>query len=287
MPSATQVSVFECAGNGRLFLPNIPEGVQWGLGAVGCAAWCGVPLRHVLERVGLKPEALEVVFEGADHGFPEKQHKPKNEIHYSRSMPLSDASHPEVLLAWQMNGVDLSPEHGAPVRLIVPGWYSMASVKWLTKITAIARPYLGYFQTVEYTYWTHSDSLQPERTPITEIFLKSQIAHPVMHQQVRAGEVCTVRGAAWSSGSPIGRVEISTDKGVTWHLAEFDESPESADKSYAWRLWHWDWKPATIGNMTLMSRAQDVAGNVQPAQHNEDYESYIIHHTMRIPVEVI
>jgi len=82
-------------------------------------------------------------------------------------------------------------------------------------------------------------------------------------------------------------VEISTDKGVTWHLAEFDESPESADKSYAWRLWHWDWKPATIGNMTLMSRAQDVAGNVQPAQHNEDYESYIIHHTMRIPVEVI
>lgn len=186
-----------------------------------------------------------------------------------------------------MNGDDLSSEHGAPVRLIVPGWYSMASVKWLTKITTIARPYLGYFQTVEYTYWTHSDSLQPERTPITEIFLKSQIAHPVMHQQLRAGEVCTVRGAAWNSGSPIERVEISTDKGVTWYQAEFDEAPDFAEKSYAWRLWHWDWKPATIGNTTLMSRAHDVAGKVQPAQHNEDHESYIIHHTMRIPVEVI
>ena len=287
MSSATQICVLECAGNGRLFLPNIPEGVQWGLGATGCAAWNGVPLRDVLALAGLEPDALELVFEGADHGFPEKQHKPKNEVHYSRSIPVAEASQPEVLLAWQMNGEDLSPEHGAPVRLIVPGWYSMASVKWLTKIIVASRPFLGYFQTVEYTYWTHSDSLPPERTPITEIFLKSQIAYPVIHQQVRAGEVCTVYGAAWSSGSPIEQVEVSADKGVTWNSAQLDSPSEAPGKNYAWRLWHWDWKPSTVGNYRLMSRACDRAGNVQPAQHDEDHESYIIHHTVSIPVEVV
>ena len=287
MSSATQISVLECAGNGRLFLPNVPEGVQWGLGAVGCAAWSGVPLRDVLDRAGLNPEAVELVFEGADHGFPEKQHKPKNEIHYSRSLPLAAANQPEVLLAWQMNGDDLPHEHGAPVRLIVPGWYSMASVKWLTKSTAISRAFLGYFQTVEYTYWTHSDSFPPERTPITEIFLKSQIAHPVIHQQVRAGEVCKVYGAAWSSGSSIETVEVSTDKGATWHPAQLDGPSATGENNYAWRLWHWDWTPAIIGRCTLMSRARDAAGNLQPAQHNEDHESYIIHHAISIPVEVI
>lgn len=283
MPATTHQCVLECAGNGRLFLPNIPEGVQWGLGAAGCAAWTGVPLRDVLERVGLETDAVELVFEGADHGIPEKQLKPKNEISYSRSVPLETALGPEVLVAWQMNGEDLSPEHGSPVRLIVPGWYSVASVKWLMKITAITRPFLGYFQTVEYTYWAHRGGLPPERIPITNIFLKSQIAHPVLHQQIRAGEVCRVYGAAWTAGVPIDEVEVSTDQGVTWHHAEFD----SPAKDHAWRLWHWDWKPVGIGNHTLMSRASDIEGRTQPALHNEDYESYIIDHTISIPVEVV
>lgn len=283
MPTATHKCVLECAGNGRLFLPNVPEGVQWGLGAAGCAAWTGVPLWHVLELAGLKSDAVELVFEGADHGVPEKQLKPKNEIHYSRSVPLDSGMKPEVLLAWQMNGEDLPQAHGAPVRLVVPGWYSVASVKWLTKITVVSRPFLGYFQTVEYAYWEHEGSLPPQRTPITEIFLKSQIAHPVMHQQTRAGEVCRVYGAAWGAGTPIDEVEVSTDNGVTWHQAEFDGPAED----HAWRLWHWDWKPATIGKYTLMSRASDRDGKTQPAQHNEDHESYLIHHTLPIPVEVV
>ena len=283
MPSVTHKCVLECAGNGRLFLQNIAEGVQWGLGAAGCAAWTGVPLREVLALAGLKSEALELVFEGADHGIPERQFKPKNEIHYSRSMPVGPGTRPEVLLAWHMNGKDLSPDHGAPVRLVVPGWYSVAAVKWLKKITAISRPYLGYFQTVEYAYWAHSKGLAPERIPVTKIFLKSQIAHPVIHQQVHAGEVCKVYGAAWSSGSPIQEVEVSTDKGATWHSAQFDGTAED----HAWRLWTWDWKPSTVGKHTLMSRASDAAGNQQPAQHNEDHESYMVHHTLPIPVEVV
>lgn len=283
MPPSTHKCVLECAGNGRLFLPNVPEGVQWGLGAAGCGAWTGVPLRDVLALAGLKPDAVELVFEGADHGIPEKQLKPKNEIHYSRSVPVKAGMQPEVLLAWQMNGEDLPLAHGAPVRLIVPGWYSVASVKWLTKISVINRPFLGYFQTVEYAYWAHSDSLPPERIPITDIFLKSQIAHPVIHQQLPAGEVCRVSGAAWSSGPTIESVEISADKGLTWHPATFD----SANEDHAWRLWHWEWKPASIGNHTLMSRATDCNCKTQPLQHNEDYESYIIDHTVSIPVMVI
>jgi DMSO/TMAO reductase YedYZ molybdopterin-dependent catalytic subunit len=283
MPTATHKCVLECAGNGRLFLPNVPEGVQWGLGAAGCAAWTGVPLRDVLTLAGLKSDALELVFEGADHGIPEKQLKPKNEIHYSRSVPLTSAMKPEVLLAWQMNGENLSEAHGAPLRLVVPDWYSVASVKWLTTISVVSRPFLGYFQTVEYAYWAHQGSLPPERIPITEIFLKSQIAHPVMHQQLRAGEVCRVYGATWGAETPVDAVEVSTDKGLTWHPAEFDSPAED----HAWRLWHWEWKPGTIGNYILMSRASDREGRTQPAQHNEDHESYLIHHTLPIPVEVV
>ncbi len=283
LPTSTYTCVLECAGNGRLFLPNVPEGVQWGLGAAGCAAWTGVPLRDVLALAGLEPDAIEFIFEGADHGIPEKQLKPKNEIYYSRSIPLKAAMQPEVLLAWQMNGEDLPLAHGAPVRLIVPGWYSVASVKWLTKITVLTRPFLGYFQTVEYAYWSHSGSLPPERIPITEIFLTSQIAHPVMHEQVRVGEVCRVHGAAWGSGALVDRVEVSTDKGLSWHAATIDGSAED----HAWQLWHWEWTPVKIGKCTLMSRATDREGKTQPSQHNEDYESYIIDHTLSIPVEVI
>lgn len=283
LPTATHKCVLECAGNGRLFLPNVPEGVQWGLGAAGCAAWTGVPLRDVLALADLKPDALDLVFEGADHGIPEKELKPKNEVHYSRSIPFKTAMKSEVLLAWQMNGEDLPKAHGAPVRLVVPGWYSVASVKWLAKISVLSRPFLGYFQTVEYAYWVHEGSLPAERIPITEIFLKSQIAHPVMHQQIRAGVVCRVYGAAWGADTPIHAVEVSVDKGMTWHAAEFDGPAED----HAWRLWHWDWKPFTIGNCTLMSRASDAEGRMQPAQHNQDHESYLIHHTLPIPVEVI
>ncbi|MEO7028217.1 MAG: sulfite oxidase [Acidobacteriaceae bacterium] len=287
MAVATHTCVLECAGNGRLFLHNVPEGVQWGLGAAGCAAWTGVRLRDVLALAGVKAGAVEAVFQGADHGVADKQFKPKGEIHYSRSLPVDVGMRPEVLLAWAMNGDALSSAHGAPVRLVVPGWYSMAAVKWLTEITVVERPFLGYFQTVEYTYWAHraaqGDGLPPERIPIEELLVKSQIAHPVMHQEVLAGETCRVHGAAWGGGAGIAKVEVSTDRGATWHGADFDGAPED----HAWQLWHWDWKPSRRGKRGLMSRATDAKGNVQPSQHDEDHESYMIHHTVSIPVEVV
>ena len=115
MPSVTHTSVLECAGNGRLFLPNVPEGVQWGLGGVGCARWTGVPLRDVLERAGVQTSAIEVVLQGADHGTPEKHLKPKSEIHFSRSLPLTTAQRPDVLLAYKMNSLPLPAAHGAAV----------------------------------------------------------------------------------------------------------------------------------------------------------------------------
>jgi DMSO/TMAO reductase YedYZ molybdopterin-dependent catalytic subunit len=224
MPSVTHTSVLECAGNGRMFLPNVPEGVQWGQGAVGCVAWTGVSLRDVLALAGVQPDAVEIVLQGADHGTPEKHLKPKDEINFARSLPLAAAQRPEVLLAYEMNGRPLAAAHGAPVRIVVPGWYSVAAVKWLTRIEAVRAPFRGYFQTVEYAYWKDDGTNPPERIPITELFLKSQISRPSMNERVPAGKSYQVSGAAWAAEHKIKSVEVSTDGGKTWEATSLKDS---------------------------------------------------------------
>jgi len=283
MPSATHKSVLECAGNGRMFLPNVPEGVQWGLGAVGCVAWTGVPLRDVLALAGIQSNAVEVVLQGADYGAPEKPLKPKNKIHFARSLPLSTAQRPDVLLAYQMNGQPLTAAHGAPLRIIIPGWYGVAAVKWLTHIEVVRAPFHGYFQTVEYAYWKDNGTHPPERIPITQIFLKSQISRPFMHERVQAGKTYQVTGAAWTAEHKIKSVEVSTDGGKTWERSNLKEEPSD----HAWQLWEWTWKPRSPGKYTLMSRATDSRGEVQPAEHDENHESYLIHHTLPVTVQVV
>src|SRR5262249_6225590 len=138
----------ECAGNGRSFLKTRVPGVQWGAGAIGHAEWTGVPLRLVLERAGLKPDAVEVVFEGSDRGSEADHPEPMN---FARRLPLATALDADTLLAYRMNGELLQPNHGYPVRLFVPGWYGVASVKWLRRIEVIDRPFAGYYQSVKYT----------------------------------------------------------------------------------------------------------------------------------------
>src|SRR5437660_3139522 len=137
MPSETRVATLECAGNSRVFLVSQVAGAQWELGAVGNAEWTGVPLRALLERAGLEDDACEVVLEGADRGTPTEEPIPPGPISYARSMPREKAGQSEVLVAYQMNGRELSRDHGYPVRAIVPGHYGMASVKWLTRIQAV------------------------------------------------------------------------------------------------------------------------------------------------------
>src|SRR5437016_4741138 len=148
LPERTVFATVECAGNGRSFLTPHVHGVQWGAGAIGHAEWTGVPLRQVLEKAGVQPGTVEVLFEGMDHGSEADHPEP---MHFARSLPLDKAMDPDTLLAYRMNGELLDPVHGFPVRLFVPGWYGVASVKWLWRIEVLDRPFRGYFQSKKYT----------------------------------------------------------------------------------------------------------------------------------------
>jgi len=281
MESHTIPVTLECAGNGRAFLSPSVGGAQWERGAVSTAEWTGFLLSEVLRRAGLKNSVREIIFEGADRGEIEESLGPAGEIPYARSMPLQKANE-DVLLAFKMNGKDLTPSHGAPLRLVVPGWYGMASVKWLTKIIASARPFHGYYQTLDYAYWDRGPSA-PTLVPITEMQVKAQIARPGFADAVRAGELYRVCGAAWTTEAEITKVELSTDGGETWHDTQLlGESIRNA-----WRLWEYEWKvPTKAGKATLMARATDSQGRTQPTERDEDRRSYMVNHLLKIEVEV-
>ena len=152
-PSVTRTVTLECAGNGRAFLTPKTKGVQWELGAVSTAEWTGVPLSKVLEKAGLRTDAIEVILEGRDKGELNSDAKPAGAVPFARSMPTAKAHKPEVFLAYKMNGAGLPEAHGFPLRAIVGGWYGMASVKWLSRIIVAHRPFRGFFQAIDYAYW--------------------------------------------------------------------------------------------------------------------------------------
>lgn len=280
LETRTITVTMECAGNGRVFLEPRREGTQWECGAVGNAEWTGVPLSALLKLAGVRDSALEVVLQGADAGEIKEFPRPSGKIHFSRSLPLGKAMD-DVLLAFRMNGEDLTPEHGFPLRAVVPGWYGMAAVKWLTCIDVIKEPFQGYYQTIDYSYWKR-DSTGPTLLPITEMRVKAQIARPQFAEAVPAGEPYRVHGAAWTSDAEIVRVEVSTDEGISWGEARL--LGESLPK--VWRLWDYEWSvPNTPGRAVVMARATDSKGRIQPAHHNEDGGSYLIHHWL--PIEVI
>jgi DMSO/TMAO reductase YedYZ molybdopterin-dependent catalytic subunit len=280
MPAETRMAVLECAGNGRVFLVPQVEGAQWELGAVGNAEWTGVPLRALLERAGMKDGACEVVLEGADQGTPKEKPIPPDAISYARSLPREKALRPEVLIAYQMNGRELTPDHGYPVRAIVPGHYGMASVKWLTRIQVMSKPFQGYWQTSDYAYWDYLDG-QPVRRPLGEMPVKSQISRPAVYETVPANQVYTVRGAAWTGENDVAEITISTDGGRTWMNGEFVDPPQR----YSWRRWKFDWlTPQKPGQYTLLSSARDSNGCFQPDKHDQNYGSYVINHPL--PIEV-
>jgi DMSO/TMAO reductase YedYZ molybdopterin-dependent catalytic subunit len=280
MPSLTLVVTLECAGNSRVFLVPQVAGAQWELGAVGNAVWTGVPLRALLERAGLDDEACEIVLEGADRGKPKEAPAPPGPIAYARSLPRDKALQPEVLIAYEMNGRDLPVDHGYPVRAIVPGHYGMASVKWLTQIHAVREPFRGYWQTSDYGYWADLDG-NPVRRPLGEMKPKSEIARPRVYETLAADRAYTVSGAAWSGESEVTGVAVSTDGGRTWADAEFVD----AVQRHAWRRWKFDWHtPKTPGRYTLLARARDANGCIQPERHDPQYGTYVIRHVL--PIEV-
>jgi DMSO/TMAO reductase YedYZ molybdopterin-dependent catalytic subunit len=282
LPSQTVAATIECAGNGRVFLTPKAEGVQWELGAVGTASWTGVPLSVILDRAGVKDGAVDVILRGADKGELVEAPKTPGEIHFARSLPLEVANRPEVLLAYRMNGEELAPEHGFPVRVVVPGWYGMASVKWLNHIEVSDEPFQGYWQTAEYSRWSRHAG-DPTSTPLGEMHVKSQIARPMRGERIARTIPYRVCGAAWSGGTGIANVEVTADGGQSWQEATLlgDATP------FAWRLWEFQWRPpATPGTYVLMSRATDCQGRQQPSIYNVDNKAYLINHTLRIEVEV-
>ena len=283
LPAHTVSMVMECAGNSRIFLSPKVGGLQWELGAVGNAQWTGIRLADLLEKAGVKPGAVEVVLEGADTGEIKKEPVSPGKINYARSVPLSKALDPSAILAYQMNRESLTTAHGYPLRAVIPGWYGMASVKWLTRILVIDRVFRGYFQTSDYTFWERRDGLPVQLLPVGEIEVKAEIARPALHEIVPADSVYRVHGAAWTGESQITKVEISTDGGQQWHAAQL-LGPSS---QYAWRLWEYHWRtPAAPGSCTVMARATDARGRTQPIERDAHRGTYMITHIQPIEIEI-
>src|SRR6266516_1596422 len=265
LESLTTPVTLDCAGNNRNFLEPKVKGVQWGLGAVGTAEWTGVPLSILLDRAEVKPEACEVILEGADGGALEEPKRPSGKVQCARSIPLAKAR-TDVLLAFQMNGNDLPPQHGFPLRAIVPGWYAMASIKWLQRIIVTDKTFTGYYQTMDYAYWARRTDLA-ELVPLTEMQTKAEIARPAEGEMVPANSKVRGHGAAWTSGREITKVELSTDGGASWKEASLiDQAVLNA-----WRLWEFEWRtPSKPGKQILVARAIDSCGRTQPVEHDPD-----------------
>ncbi len=254
----TITAVVQCSGNGRAFhRPKVP-GVQWERGAVGNAQWTGVRLRDVLAKAGLRPQAKHVQFQGADR--PVVSSVPL----FTRSIPLEKAVHPDTLLAYEMNGRPLPLLHGAPLRVITPGWMADSCTKWLTDITVQADEAKGYY--MQTAYRVPVTAIQPNSglpgtsmVPVEAMVVKSLIASPVNGDEVGRGPV-TVQGVAWSGETSIATVELSFDDGKTWEPARL----VGEDEPYAWRQWQFLWKPNGSGSVSILCRATDSSGQVQP-----------------------
>jgi DMSO/TMAO reductase YedYZ molybdopterin-dependent catalytic subunit len=234
MHTQVMVVTLECAGNGRsLFDPPV-EGEQWALGAVSTAEWRGVRLNAVLDRAGAGKQATHLVFHGADGAF-------------DRGLSLDQAR--DALLAFDMNGAPLPAAHGGPLRLVVPGWYAVASVKWLASIGVVDSPFTGHFQTDRYVF--------SESEPVSRMRVRSLITEPEDGSTLAAGEV-VIRGLAWSGYGAITEVDVSVD-GDEWQPAVVSPAPP-----HAWHAWSHAIHVDAGTSIAIRSRATDVSGNFQP-----------------------
>jgi DMSO/TMAO reductase YedYZ molybdopterin-dependent catalytic subunit len=283
MPKTSVEAVLECAGNGRSELETPVPGLQWGRGAVGNAVWSGVAVKTVLEAVGISDQAVDVVFQGADKGVISNPQAPPGEVAYARSIPRELALAGDAILAYEMNGVPLSPSHGFPVRLVVPGWYGAASVKWVTRVLAVDHAFGGYYQTTDYSYWEIREGL-PELKPIGAMPVKSVIAVPTSGAKVKCGERLNINGAAWTGCGDVTRVEVSLDRGLTWSDADLADLRTIG----SWRLWSFQWVASgPAGSRSILARATDSHGRIQPAVRNGNCHSYIIDHSSPVDIQIV
>ena len=276
MRSKTQVVTLECAGNGRALFDRPTEGEKWGLGAVSTAEWTGVPLVELLDRAGVRQDAKEVLFRGADGGTVDG--RPES-MRFERSLRIEDARDSDVLLAYAMNGEPLPLEHGYPLRLIVPRWYAVASVKWLTEIELIPQPFVGHYQGDKYRYeWEREGALISE--PVTLQRVRALITEPSPQSEVGAGELA-IRGVAWSGAAPIARVEVSVN-GDGWHEARL----VSERNRYSWQSWELLTRVEQSEELVLRARATDLAGRTQPESAEWNRLGYGNNAIQKVPIRV-
>jgi len=277
LPAAELVAVSLCSGNRRgLFQPHVP-GVEWGYGAMGCARWKGARLKDLLDKVGLKKEAIEIVFDGADSGVTDKTPD------FIKSIPTWKAIEDTTLVAYEMNGAPLPHLNGFPARLIVPGWTGTHWMKHLTSIKPVTKPESGFWMNPAYRIplgkfpivarFTSQETAV--NTPITEIVMNSLITSPADGANVKMGPVA-IGGIAWDGGYGISTVEVSSDGGQTWVAATLGEDLGR----FAFRTFSYDFAPKTSGKQTVMARATNKIGQSQTTEliHNPaGYHHNVVH----------
>ncbi|HWW94654.1 MAG TPA: sulfite oxidase [Vicinamibacteria bacterium] len=277
MPQTTVTCVLQCAGNGRGFMKPVVPGVQWQFGAVGNARWTGVRVKDVLRKAGLKGTGQHLHTFGTD--------KPPGKVPpFFRSLEMEKVLEDGVI-ALKMNGEALSLLHGAPARLVVPGWAGDHWMKWLERLSPQKDPQKGFYMDVGYRFPNKPGdpgvTFKPdEMSPVTELFVKSNITDAP--KSARVGQTVTLRGFAFSGAPDISKVEISADGGATWKNAVLDPEHDP----YAWRLWTFPWKPEAPGKVTLWARATDSRGSVQPKEAVWNQSGYLYNAWHSADIEV-
>ena len=278
-PARTLAVTLECAGNGRALTSPRPQSQPWLGEAVGTAEWTGTPLAPLLREAGLRDGAVAVAYTGLDRGV-----QGGIDQLYERSLSVDDALRDEVLLAYAINGQPLPPQHGFPLRVIVPGWYGMTHVKWLRSITVLDHEFVGYQQATKYQFRTHEGE---DGEPVTRMLPRALMVPPGMPEFMSrarfvAPSVQTIEGRAWSGRGAITSVEVSGDGGASWSLAQLGP----AVSPYAWRGWKYTWDATKPGEYELCARATDAAGNVQPLEQRWSLEGVQNNAVQRVRVVV-
>ncbi|GAA2239068.1 MULTISPECIES: sulfite oxidase [Kitasatospora] len=282
LPATSYTAAIECAGNGRSFFTaqqhQAVPGTPWRLGGIGVARWRGVRLSEVLRLAGLRPEAVDVMPIGLDPDYVTSDGRNLGRVR--RPLPVAKALD-DVLLAYEMNGAPLTPDHGAPLRLVVPGWVGIASIKWVGTIEVSAEPLYSPWNTEIYRMF--GPGHPPEGgEPLTGQVVKSafELARGAM---LALGERHRLYGRSWSGEAPVEWVEVSCDGGLNWRRARLLDGPEST----AWTRWSFDWRPEYPGRYTLVARAGDRRGNSQPRAAAANREGYLFGAVVRHPVIIV
>ena len=280
-PPVEVVSTMECAGNGRAHLDPRPFSQPWLHEAVGTACWRGVALAELLEEAGLGEPAIEVVLTGLDRGLEAGAERP-----FARSLTVAEALGSGAVLAYELNGIPLPPQHGFPLRLVVPGWYGMTNVKWIAEIAAVDSPFLGHQQVGAYQVRRDADDpgialtrMQPRALMIPP----GAVEFPTRRRSLPVGPVL-LEGRAWSGFGPIERVEVSVDGARTFEAAEL---VRDVDSPAAWCGWRYPWQPSTPGRYELACRASDGAGKTQPLEPEWNLGGYGNNAVQRVSVDAV